>query len=119
MKKLKKHILIALMTMIPVIAHAQVVQVKGVGTISYGTELTVITKEKAYQKAQVSAVERYFAENGEAESENFEAIEDKITENLDNFILNTTVLNEQDQPGLKKYSELCSNRTKPLADLVG
>lgn len=104
MKKLKKHILIALMTTIPVIALAQVVQVKGVGTISYGTELTAITKEKAYQKAQVSAVERYFAENGEAESENFEAIEDKITENLDNFILNTTVLNEQDQPGLKKYS---------------
>lgn len=104
MKKLMQQLLIALITITPVIAHAQVVQVKGVGTISYGTELTAITKEKAYQKAQVSAVERYFAENGEAESENFEAIEGKITENLDNFILNTTVLNEQDQPGLKKYS---------------
>lgn len=101
---MKKQFLIALISLVPLLTHAQVVQVKGVGTVTYGSELNAVTKEKAYQKAQVSAVERYFAENGEAESENFEAIENKITENLDSFILNTTVLNEQDQPGLKKYS---------------
>lgn len=101
---MKKLFLIGLTALIPLLANAQVVQVKGVGTVSYKGELTTTTKEIAYQMAQVSAVERYFAENGEAESENFQAIEEKITESLDNFILSTTTLNEQDQPGLKKYS---------------
>ena len=101
---MKKRLLFTLVFFCPIFAMAQVVQVKGVGTTNYGTELTSAVKEKAYQKAQVSAVERYFAESGEAESENFAAIEDKIVENLDSFILNTTVLNEQDQSSLKKYS---------------
>lgn len=83
---------------------AQVVQVKGVATVTYAATLTPIDKEKAYRSAQVAAVERYFAENGEAESQNFEAIQDRINDNLDKFILSTTVLNEQDQPGLRKYS---------------
>lgn len=101
---MKKLFALVAMVAAATFANAQVVQVKGVGTTSYAKELTVVDKEKAYQKAQVAAVERYFAENGEAESENFEAIQDKITENLDAFILNTAVLNEQDQPGLRKYS---------------
>jgi len=83
---------------------AQVVQVKGVATVTYAATLTPIDKEKAYRSAQVAAVERYFAENGESESQNFEAIQDRINDNLDKFILSTTVLNEQDQPGLHKYS---------------
>lgn len=101
---MKKIIWLAAMLLLPVFAQAQVVPVKGVGTVSYAGELTPATKEKAYQAAQVAAVERYFAENGEAETENFEAIQDKVQANLDKFILSTTVLNEQDQPGLRKYS---------------
>lgn len=83
---------------------AQIVTVKGVNTITYATVLTAPEKEKAYRTAQVAAVERYFAENGEAESQNFEAIQEKVEANLDKFILSSTVLNEQDQPGLRKYS---------------
>lgn len=83
---------------------AQIVTVKGVKTITYATTLNPVEKEKAYQAAQVAAVERYFAENGEADSQNFEAIQDKVEANLDKFVLSTNVLNEQDQPGLKKYS---------------
>ncbi|WP_155835316.1 hypothetical protein [Herbaspirillum sp. RV1423] len=94
----------ALVLLLPVLAHAQVVQVKGVGTTSYTAELSQAVKEKAYQIAQVAAVERYFAENGEAESQNFDSIQDKIESNLDKFILSTTVLSEQDQSSLKKYS---------------
>ena len=87
-------------------AMAQVVTVKGVGTVSYSNakEVTPQDKDKAYQAAQVAAVERYFAENGEAEAANFEAVQDKIQANLEKFILSATVLNEQDQPGVKKYS---------------
>ncbi len=83
---------------------AQVVNTKGVGTVSYRDQLSSLDKEKAYRAAQVASIERYFAENGQAESENFEAIQPKIEENLDKFIMSTTVLNEQDQPGVHKYS---------------
>lgn len=83
---------------------AQVVTAKGVGTVSYGWSLGSSDKDKAYKAAQVSAVERYFAENGEAESENFEAIQPKVEANLDKFILSTTIINEQNQESLKKYS---------------
>lgn len=101
---MKKYLAILALLAAPFVAQAQVVQVKGVGTVSYSGELAPAVKEKAYQKAQVAAVERYFAENGEAESQNFEAIQDKIEENLDRFILSTSILNEQDQPSLRKYS---------------
>ena len=85
---------------------AQVVTVKGVGTISYSNaaEFTPQDKDRAYQAAQVAAVERYFAENGEAEAANFESVQEKVQANLEKFILSSTVLNEQDQPGVKKYS---------------
>ncbi|AYH46124.1 hypothetical protein [Azoarcus sp. DN11] len=101
---MKIRLLMGLLALVPTLAMGQVVQVKGVGTSSYSGELSPTVKEASYQKAQVSAVERYFAENGEAESKNFEAIADQIAANLDNFILSTTILNEQDQPSLKKYS---------------
>jgi hypothetical protein len=83
---------------------AQIVTTKGVATISYANTVSPLDKEKAYRAAQVASIERYFAENGEAESENFEAVQGKVEENLDKFIMSTTVLSEQDQPGLRKYS---------------
>ncbi|MEF8759246.1 MAG: hypothetical protein V5B36_05835 [Candidatus Accumulibacter sp. UW25] len=88
----------------PFAAQAQVVPVKGTGTVSYSGSLSPEIKDKAYVKAKVAAVERYFAENGEAESQNFEAIQDKIEANLDKFILSDYVISEQDQPSLRKYS---------------
>ncbi|MBE2259513.1 MAG: hypothetical protein IAE88_11680 [Rhodobacteraceae bacterium] len=97
-------LLLGLLLLSPLATQAQVVQVKGVGTVSYSGSLSAETKEKAYVKAQVAAVERYFAENGEAESQNFEGIQDKIEASLEKFILSTNVLNEQDQESLRKYS---------------
>lgn len=85
-------------------SQAQVVNAKGVATVSYNKKITPAEKEAAYKAAQVASIERYFAENGEAEAENFDAIKGKVEANLDKFILSTTVLNEQDQPSLSKYS---------------
>lgn len=101
---MKKILFIWAILLFSTLGWAQVVQVKGVGTASYSGWVTGAAKEKAYQAAQVAAVERYFAENGEAESQNFESIQDKIEANLDKFILSTTVINEQDQSNLHKYS---------------
>jgi hypothetical protein len=88
----------------PFIVHAQIIQAKGAGTLSYAGAVTPELKERAYVKAQMAAVERYFAESGQAESLNFIAIEAKVRENLDDFILSTVVLNEQDQASVHKFS---------------
>lgn len=91
--------------LLPLLSHAQVIQAKGATTVPYtGAVVSAEVKEQAYVRAQMAAVERYFAENGEAEAQNFEAIEGKIRENLDKFVLSTVVLNEQDQASLHKYS---------------
>jgi hypothetical protein len=101
---MKKFLLMIACLVIPLLAQAQVVQQKGVGTSSYTNELTPEIKERSYVAAQMAAIERYFAEGGESESENFEANKEKIEANLDKFLLSTSVLNEQDQTSLKKYS---------------
>ena len=101
---MRKYLLILTTLLFPLFVCAQVVTVKGVGTTTYSSWLTANDKQKAYESAQVSAVERYFAENGEAESQNFEDIEEKVRANLDKFILGTTVINEQDQSGMNKYT---------------
>lgn len=101
---MKKFVFLCLGLLLAGSSLAQVVQIKGVATVKYSAVLTDADKEKAYQNAQMAAVERYFAESGEAESQNFEAIQDKIEANLEKFLLSTVVLNEQDQPSLRKYS---------------
>lgn len=100
---MKRLFCIALMCM-PLMATCQIIQAKGAGTLPYAGVVTPEIKERAYVKAQLNAVERYFAENGEAESQNFEAIESTIQDNLEKFILSTVVLNEQDQSSMHKYS---------------
>lgn len=101
---MKKILLLLVTTLMSMPSQAQVVNAKGVATVSYAAVVTQADKDNAYRLAQVASIERYFAEAGEAEAENFDAIQPKIEANLDKFIMSTTVLNEQDQPGMRKYS---------------
>lgn len=102
---MKKFALCLIALLLPLAALAQIVESKGVGTLPYaGAAVPQEIKERAYVRAQVAAIERYFAASGEAEAQNFDAIQDKVEENLDKFILNTTVINEQDQASQHKYS---------------
>lgn len=101
---MKKILIIVFALLLPVFACAQVVTVKGVGTVAYNGWLSSGDKENAFVSAQVAAVERYFAENGEAQSQNFEDVEQTVRDNLDKFILGTTVINEQEQPGMNRYT---------------
>lgn len=61
-------------------------------------------KAKALQNAQLKAVEAYDAEAGESESANFDAIRPKIIETPDRYILDTTVLSEDDNAGNQQYT---------------
>ncbi|MGI4814591.1 MAG: hypothetical protein ACRYGG_14835 [Janthinobacterium lividum] len=86
-------------------AHAQLVNVKGVGVVQYtGNAATPQAKDEALRKAQVNAIERYYASNGEAESENFDSVRDKVEGSLEQFVLDATTLSEQDQPDFHRYT---------------
>lgn len=86
-------------------AAAQVQQARGKATVTY-TEKTLgaETKAKAVLAAQLKAVEFYYAEAGESEASNFDAIRDKLAANPDRFILDTTILSEDDVTATKQYT---------------
>ncbi|OEZ97667.1 hypothetical protein DUPY_35000 [Duganella phyllosphaerae] len=101
---MKKIFAVLITALLALPALAQVVTTKGVATITYDNKLMPTDVERAQRAAQVASIERYYAEAGEAESENFEAIRPQVEANLDKFIMSSTVLSEQDQPALRKYS---------------
>lgn len=101
---MKKLLLLLAFLAMPVTTLAQVVTAKGSATVNYAGAITPRGKEQAYKAAQLSSIERYFAELGEAESEIFDANKGEIAAALDTYLFNTVVLNEQDQASLSKYS---------------
>ncbi|ALU87567.1 hypothetical protein [Herbaspirillum rubrisubalbicans] len=105
--------LIALMlAMLLLPASAQIQQARGQYSINYKDALGVFDrkeapapiKQKARQEAALKAVESYYAEAGQSESANFDAIRAKILENQDRYILDTTVLSETDDPKELRYT---------------
>jgi hypothetical protein len=86
-------------------AVAQVQRAAGKATVAYpGKAVTPELKAKALQNAQLKAVEFYYAEAGESEAANFDAMRAKIIENPDRYILETTVLAEDDNAASKAYT---------------
>jgi hypothetical protein len=90
-------------------AHAQVANARGKASVTYegsvfGSKASPEAKARAFKDAQVKAVEFYYAEAGQSESANFDAIRDRVAANLDKFILDTTVLDEQDQTDKRVYT---------------
>ena len=84
---------------------AQVQQAKGKATVSYqGWSASADDKARATSAAQLKAVEFYYAEAGQSEAENFDAIRDKILASPDRYILDTTVLAEEENKDKKQYT---------------
>ncbi|MDW5444218.1 hypothetical protein [Polaromonas sp. SM01] len=84
---------------------AQVQQARGKATVPYsGRSATPDIKAKANLAAQLKAVEFYYAEAGESEAANFDAVRDKIIADPDRYILETTVLAEEDSADKKQYT---------------
>nr|WP_314705650.1 hypothetical protein [uncultured Comamonas sp.] len=86
-------------------ALAQVQQAKGKATVSYqGWSASADDKARATLAAQLKAVEFYYAEAGQSESENFDAIREKIVASPDRYILDSTVLAEEEVKDKKQYT---------------
>jgi hypothetical protein len=88
---------------------AETVTAKGQATIKYETSLfsskvSPEDKSRALSLAQFKAVEKYFAEAGDSQTENLDAIRAKIKADPERFILETAILSEEDRPDMKQYS---------------
>lgn len=85
-------------------AMAQTATAKGQATVKYEKKVSPEDKAKAQQLAQLKAVEKYYAEAGEAQSGNLDIISAKVKADPDKFILETVTLSEEDRPDMKQYS---------------
>lgn len=91
------------------LASAQVVTSKGMATVKYDGSLfsskaSAEDKQRAFQTAEVNAIERYYAESGESQAENFDSIRDKVAANLDKFVLGATLISDEDKKDAQQYS---------------
>lgn len=93
-------------------AEAQVQQGRGQYTLDYKEYLGILdkkeapakAKQKAQQEAMFKAVERYYAEAGQSESANFDVIRSKILEDQGRYILDSTVIAEDDDRKAMTYT---------------
>ena len=93
-------------------ASAQIHQARGQYMLSYKDALGTFSrkeappeiKQKAQQEAALKAVEAYYAEAGQSESANFDAIRGKILENQSRYILDSVVISEADNTKDMQYS---------------
>ena len=91
---------------------AQVHQARGQYSLSYKESVGMFgrkeapdqIKQKAQQEAALKAVEAYYAEAGQSESANFDVIRAKILENPGRYILETTVISENDNVKDAQYA---------------
>jgi hypothetical protein len=102
MKRLFANALLLGLTALP--AFGQIQSSKGMATVSYRDKLTPELKAQAFHDAEVNAVERYFAESGAAQSENFDVIRAKIAGATNNYVLGATVLSEETRADARQYT---------------
>ncbi|WP_076999991.1 hypothetical protein [Variovorax sp. KK3] len=96
---------LAVLASFAITSMAQVQQARGKASVAYqGKAATADDKARATQAAQLKAVEFFYAEAGESESENFDALREKILANPDRYILESTVLGEEESTDRKQYT---------------
>jgi hypothetical protein len=99
-----KYVIAMLMAAFALQASAQIQQARGQYTVNYKDSIGMLdrkeapgpVKQKARQEAQLKAVEAYYAEAGQSESANFNAIRSKILAEPGRYILDSTVISEND-----------------------
>jgi hypothetical protein len=102
---LVRFILLVSFFLVSAFACAQTATVRGSATINYkGEALSPDAKAQAVEKAKLSAVEKYFAQAGESEMENFDRNVDKIRENLGRFFTDEQIVDEKTDIASKRYS---------------
>jgi hypothetical protein len=103
--QIKKLAVTALLALCAHGAFADVVSSKGKATVKYTEyKANAETRDKALFNAQMKAIEAYYAEEGDSQAENLDAIRPIIKQDPDRFILESTILQEEDKSDLKQYT---------------
>lgn len=100
---------LSLLLMVGASAMAETATAKGQASIKYETspfssKVSPEDKSRAMQLAQMKAVEKYYAEAGDSQTENLDAIRAKIKADPERYILETAILSEEDRPDMKQYA---------------
>lgn len=100
-----KHLFVmAALALLSLAVSAQVQQARGKASLTYsGKAVTPDERTRALRAAQLNAVEFYYAEAGDSAAGNYDAVRDRVAAEPDNFILETTVLSEDDNTQRKQY----------------
>ena len=107
-----KYLIAMLLSAVALQAGAQIQQARGQYTVNYkdslGTfdrkEAPAAVKQKARQEAELKAIEAYYAEAGQSESANFDAIRSKVLQEPGRYILESTVIAEKDEAKDYQYT---------------
>ncbi|MGN6227034.1 MAG: hypothetical protein ACTHNM_06350 [Dyella sp.] len=103
-------------------AIAQTVSEKGMGSATYGWRLSPADRQAAIQKAEMNAIERYVADTDAARSRIFDEKRGELATHVGDYILGTTVIDEQTDKSTKSYNVVIRadiNGTRLLNDLGG
>jgi hypothetical protein len=103
--QITKHIVAvcALLAGSAVLADVQYEQ--GQASIDYtGKSVPPAARALAIQAAELKAIQTYYAKAGASESANFASIKDKVTSNLDQYVLDETIIEEQDRKDVHEYT---------------
>jgi hypothetical protein len=78
---------------------------QGQTSLTYlGKSVPPAVRAQAIQNAELKAIETYYAKAGGSESANFASIKDKVTANLDQYVLDETIIEEQDRKDVHEYT---------------
>jgi hypothetical protein len=69
-----------------------------------GKSVPPSVRSQAIQTAELKAIQTYYAKAGGSESANFDSIKSKVTASLDQYVLDETIIEEQDRKDLNEYT---------------
>jgi hypothetical protein len=86
-------------------ALADVQYEQGQASLPYtGKSVPPAVRSQAIQTAELKAVETYYAKAGGSQSANFDSVKAKVTSNLDQYVLDETIIEEQDRKDVHEYT---------------
>ena len=78
---------------------------QGQATLPYtGKSVPSAVRAQAIQAAELKAIVSYYANAGSADAANFDSIKDKVVANLDQYVLDETIIEEQDHKDVHEYT---------------
>lgn len=86
-------------------ALADVQFAQGQASLSYnGKSVPPAVRTQAIQAAELKAIASYYATAGSSDSANFDRIKERVAANLDQYVLDQTIIEEQDRKDVHEYT---------------